>query len=454
MLNALSRPSVTSWMGVTDMVTLFPTQIEDSDFLAGFPHGSLFSEPGTGKTLTTLEAARVAGVHGGLIIAPPIALRMWGQEIENYLGARAQVIRAGKEPLDPMADFYVTSYAIAAKRPDLAGMECVILDEADALKNLSSQRTKAIYGNRASGRNCIIHGSTYVWPLTGTPIRRYPDDLYPWFRALHPRVLKEQGITSLVAFTQTFCVAQMRRFHPRMPMKPVVMGSRNESLLRSLIYGVKGPIKRRALAVRRTIDDVAGFMPPLVERNIDVSYVDSSALREATMGVDLDKPDEAIMATARRLLGVAKAKSCAEYVLDVQEAENRPVLVLYWHKEVGDMLAAALSDAGKSWMRIDGSTPQSRRSEAEDLFNKGHVAFMLGQIQSMGVALNLQRASNHVVFVERDWSPSSQEQGYKRVWRLGQQSKVLVDICLADHLVDEALTMVNERKLKIMGKVL
>ena len=62
---------------------LLPHQIEDAEIMAKRHFFGNFSGMGSGKTLTALEAARLAlkGELGGaaLIIAPPIALPMWGR---------------------------------------------------------------------------------------------------------------------------------------------------------------------------------------------------------------------------------------------------------------------------------------------------------------------------------------------------------------------------------------
>ena len=429
-----------------------PTQTEDAAFLAASPRlrGSMFSAPGTGKTITALEAVKRLNLgKQWVVLAPPIALRMWGQNIENHLGAKAQVLRTGKDRLDPGADFYVVSYGLLPNFiDDLRKCGAGIADEADALKTLSSARTKSVYGNRASGKNCLIENFEAFFPLTGTPMRRYADDLYPWFRALHPSVLKREGITSLKGYQDMFCVTSMKRYHPRMPMKPQIIGNKNESLLRSMIYGQGGIIKRPALAKRRLLADVAQFMPDKVERVIEVSFDDSPELRKASNLVDYDDLDEGILTTARRLLGVAKAPYVAEYLIETAKERDGGLLVLYWHKEVAAALSSFMEKHALVYGVIDGATPTKTREQLEDRFNGGGLDILFGQIQSMGVSLNLQRGSNSVVFAERDWSPSSQEQGYARVWRMGQDQKVMIDYCLADHPIEEALTAVNQRKAK------
>lgn len=416
-----------------------PTQTKDADFLVNNLHPALFSEPGTGKTITALEGYKRA--QGRLlVIAPPIALRMWAHNIEEHLGARVQIIRTGSDKVDWTADVHVLTYSLACKFPQLAGADVLVLDESDALKTLNSQRTRAIYGDRANLKNCLAVGAQHVWPLTGTPIRRYADDLYPQLKALHGARLKaDLGITSYQGFLDRFCVTQLRRFHARQQAKPTVIANKNEEELRDFIYGNK-------LAVRRTIHDVAAYMPPLTLRDVTVEYDNTAELREAT-GEAIDAGEsEAVMATARRLLGIAKAKHVAAYALETWEALSVPLLMFYWHKEVGDILEMAFKAKGMAVGRIDGATSQAKRAKLEDDFNDHKIDVLLGQIASMGVAINLQRGSHYGIFAEMDWSPAAKDQALRRLWRMGQDTHVQIDICTAEHPIDEAVASVTSRK--------
>lgn len=428
-------------------LTPLPTQVEDAAYLAQKKRACLFSEPGTGKTLTALEAWKLVG--GRLVVvAPPIALRMWQRTIAEHCGVNVQRIKTGKDKIDPSADAYVLSYSLAGKfdlQPDV-----LVLDEADALKTLNSERTKAVFGKNCNMADCMAAGVEYVWFLTGTPIRRYADDLYPVLRALFREdMAKKLGITSLEGFRQQFCVSMQRRYHPRQPATWVVIGNKNEDKLRAFIYG-------NEIAVRRTIHDVAAHMPPLTVRSVTVDFDNNDELREATGEAVYADETDAIMAKARRLLGVAKSASVAAYVYETWEQLTCPVLVLYWHKDVGLALEQHFldKDAGLTVHKIDGATSAADKQRFEDAFNAQKSDILLGQIASMGVAINLQKGSHYCIFAERDWSPAAQEQALRRLWRLGQDTHVHVDICEADHPIDEAVGMVVTRKDKSSTKII
>lgn len=432
-------------------LTPLPTQTADAVFLVRRQKACLFSEPGTGKTITALEAWRAVGGRA-VIICPPIALRMWQRTIEDQLGKTAQIMATGKTALDPDADAYITTYSLVerlrAKLGDDFDLNVLILDEADALKTLSSARTTAVFGRAALMKDCLAAGVPNVWFLTGTPIRRYADDLYPVLKALFRDVLAAHGLASLVTFRDRFCVTSLRRFHPRSPAEWVVIGNKNEDELRRLIYD-------NEIAVRRTIHDVAAFMPPLTVSPVSVDFVSSPELDMATGEAEGADETSAVMATARRLLGVAKAPFVADYVVETWESLTCPVLILYWHKEVGDILHKRLADSKHELQirRIDGSSSQADRTAAEAAFNAQECDILLGQIASMGVAINLQEGGHYAIFAERDWSPASEEQALRRLWRLGQKLHVHVDICEAMHPIDGAVEKVVARKKKSASKI-
>ncbi len=153
------------------MKQLLPHQIEDAAFLAARRFAGNFSGMGSGKTLTALEAVKLVHSFGvddiTIIVGPPISLSMWKEEYEGWIGGRAQILRAGKTPLDLDVTAYIMSYQIATKRRDelkALGARVLICDESHALKSTSAKRTKAIIG-----RGGLCESVGHTWLLTGTP---------------------------------------------------------------------------------------------------------------------------------------------------------------------------------------------------------------------------------------------------------------------------------------------
>ncbi|TIB04151.1 hypothetical protein E3P94_00642 [Wallemia ichthyophaga] len=91
--------------------------------------------------------------------------------------------------------------------------------------------------------------------------------------------------------------------------------------------------------------------------------------------------------------------------------------------------------------RLDGSTPQAKRQEIVDGFNRspqaGKFVFLLST-KSGGVGLNLIGASRLVLF-ESDWNPSNDLQAMARIHRDGQTKPVFIYRFLTTGTIDEKI---------------
>lgn len=426
--------------GAAVIPPLLPEQVRDAKFLATYEFAADFSEPGAGKTLTALEAAwQVNGYGRWLLIVPPISLRMWTRLARAYRLANGDVgavwlLDSSRTPEVRGAlasQIIVTTYAIAAKLAEqLAAWapNVLILDEAHALKSTEAKRTKAVL-------DVIVPQCGACFALTGTPILRHNDDLYPLLKALAPDLLEADGTSGCEAFRAMYTKTAALKFHARQ-WKPKVVStaSRNTERLSSLLYGGH-PNSAIPFAVRRITSELV-TMPPVTFEDIWVDFHVTSTLVTATAQIEDFTVDSPALATVRRELGVAKATAVATFCLE----RKRPLegmLILYWHKDVGNALEVQLRPHG-TIARIDGSTSANDKAKAEEGFNDGMVDFLLANMASAGVSLNLQRGGTTAVFAELDWSPGVIEQAYKRLWRMGQTKCVQVFFCLADHDADHA----------------
>jgi SNF2 family DNA or RNA helicase len=434
---------------------LLPHQIEDAAFLAARPKAAMFSEMGTGKTRAALEAIQLIGCPRVLIIAPPIALTMWSAEAEDHLVRGTYVARTGTDlqKLTAADNLVITTYALATKFADRLrhlGWGVMICDESHALKSIGTaakpvKRTKAILGDQGIHRNC-----EHVWLLTGTPVTRWADDLYPAMRSLWPEKLDEIGNPkSLSRFRMRYCITQLKRFHPRQPLTQVVVGSRNLDELNELLFG-EDPV-----AVRRRMKDVVADMPALTYSTYTVAreHVEGltnawskySGMSDNELVQSLSKSDEGL-ATVRRLLGMSKVKAAAAEIIDQVEAGHRPLLVFAWHRDVIDGLQTALQNAGLNARTLTGATRPHDRDRAIASFNDKNVDVLVAQLAAAGVSINLQKGGSRCIFVERDWSPANMSQAIARLWRMGQLDHVQVDYFDSDHKLDQIVATMLARK--------
>jgi len=440
------------------MKQLLPHQIEDAAFLAARRFAGNFSGMGSGKTLTALEAVKLVHSFGvddiTIIVGPPISLSMWKEEYEGWIGGRAQILRAGKTPLDLDVTAYIMSYQIATKRRDelkALGARVLICDESHALKSTSAKRTKAIIG-----RGGLCESVGHTWLLTGTPSTRYSDDLFTFLCRADTAGMKERvGKVDMSRFRLRYCITQRKRFsaRQRFPIE-VVVGNRNLEELNEWMFD--GGKYRAALAVRRELREVFENMPPLTINHLRVQLDTDPELRLMLKEMEkqtLSQIQEAIgkkeehISTMRRKIGVAKVKHSVSEIVDRVEAGVRPLLVGAIHHDTIDLLVETLRDKDINVAVIDGRTSAPRRSAAVSAFNAGTIDILVGQIQAMGVSLNLQGGS-HIICVETTFSPAEQDQFYARCHRLGQKDHVHVDVFESDTKLEKAVRRILATKAR------
>jgi len=430
-------------------IILTPEQVEDSTKMAEGGDLPNYSLAGTGKTLTALEAFKKAGHKQGLIIAPPIAQKMWQKVTTEWLGADVAIATGSNWGTASKADILVTTYDVVGS-PMMQTMfyrrfseGALILDEAHNARGKDTKRNAAIFGRNHDGEKGLMEKFDNVWPLSGNPIFRYADDLWGQLVALYPDVFAKYRSLSYEAFVLNFCVVKVKKFNSRMQPRPTVVRSQNLPILHKMLYEDIGAIRRQEntslppIRVRElfpTMESMAGML-----RDLFVGLTDAQI--EAKL-----EAQDADMQAVWRAAALAKVKGAKEYVLDSSLAG--PLLIGYWHTPVGDAYYDMFKEAGLNVARVKGGMTANKKEELRDRFNAGEFNAMVGQMGAMGVSWNLQEVCQHVIIAQDHYSPAVIEQFYKRVQRLGQQNQVTLDFLMGETPVDTAIKRIRLTKEK------
>ena len=168
-------------------------QIETSSFLTLHRRAFVFSEPGTGKTLSALWAAdylmKLGKVRRVLVLCPlSIMDSAWMSDINNSIIHRSAIVahhpKAARriEMVQSDYEIVICNYEglnlIADEVRADGRFDLVIVDEANAYKTTSTQRWKTL--------NSILTPNTYLWMMTGTPASQSPADAYGLAKLVNP----------------------------------------------------------------------------------------------------------------------------------------------------------------------------------------------------------------------------------------------------------------------------
>lgn len=426
---------------------LLPEQIEDATKIASSQDLPNFSKPGTGKTFTALEAWRLTGIERGLILAPKIALSMWEEEVSKT-GRSVAVIRSSVGVQAANRDVIITSYDLAVRVQARLEDEfsptggVLINDESQYVRNVEAKRTQAIFGKRADLRDGLAGTFDQVWNLSGSPMKGYANDLFTQAALMHKEAFAGVYNGTYDGFVRAFTYKKQKSYSPGMAPVWKISGNTNEGKLNKILYGALG-IPRRT--------EIKG-LPEITERTLTIQVKVSGDLAKALKVAKAEDLMAAIhnkdsqINKAWRWLGLAKVDDALPYIGDC--AEEGPVLLGCWHRDVMTAYHDGLSKLGYKVIQVNGATPDAARDIIRNRFNKGDLHVLIGQMGAMGVSWNLQELCKHVIIAEEYPAQDVLEQFYKRVARMGQTKHVQVDYLHSDCWVDEALRGVRLRKAK------
>lgn len=381
-------------------------QVAGAQFLAARYHALLGDDPGLEKTYTLTLACEAINAQKILVTCPASVRTHWFETMEMGRGHTRGLT--------------VLSYNAASNEkwratvPDK--VDVWIGDEAHFLKTLTSQRTKALFGNGTLG---LARRARYKWPATGTwaPNHR-PVELYPVLRALHPEFAKMDFAT----YANRYCGAYWdgRQLNTK-------GASRIDELERML----------QGFMLRRTEAEVyPDRAEPLFHRiPVELSVSDLNAViaeedkiggRVARLSSSFDKNTQ-LGDTSRllRLLGLAKVRQVGAFVKDLLETVDK-VVVFAHHRDVVEALMVDLYQAGMKPVRYVGGMSDEQKDNAKRIFAQDDCRAFIGQDDTAGTGVDgLQRVCNTAVFAEWDWTPGDTRQRIKRLARTGQREKLV-----------------------------
>jgi len=411
----------------------------------------LADDMGLGKTLQTLAMVLADRDRGPtLVVAPRSVLRNWQDEAARFAPSLrvAQLHGPNRAPvLSQLAagelDLVVTTYGVV--RQDAAAiaripLRCVVLDEAQAIKNPDSQTARAARTLKAAHRLA----------LTGTPIENHLSELWSLFTFLSPGFFGSRK-----RFDETFG-------------KPAMAGDR---------YAIDALRTRvRPFVMRRLKDDVARDLPPRTDivLRAPMSKAQRAAYDKALRGgvAALGSTDKRprrmrVLEILTRLRqaschsgllpgGDAAASSgkldlLLEHLVPIVE-EGHAALVFSQWTSLLDLVEPRLESEGIRYLRLDGST-RNRAALVEQFQDESGPPVFLISLKAGGTGLNLTRA-DHVVHLDPWWNPAAERQATDRAHRIGQERPVFAYKLVSEGTVEEKILALQQRKMALADAVL
>ncbi len=423
-------------------IELRPYQSRGVDWLTflrrGKLGGLLADDMGLGKTLQALCALEPPA----LVVAPTSVIYNWAAEAARFRpDLSVNLFHGPGRKLDPKAALTLTSYALL--RLDLERLaarewRCVVLDEAQAIKNPESQVARAAYRLRGEWRLA----------LTGTPVENRLEELWSQFHFINPGLLGGRG-----DFEERYA-------------GPIAQGEAGAAArLRDRI---------KPFLLRRLKRDVAPELPPRTEC---VHYCELSETERALYdGVYAATREEvvaklsaggSVLAALEALLRLRQA-ACHGALLPGQREEefptsaklevllesleeaaadgHRSLIFSQWTKLL-DLVEPHLRREGIAFERLDGSTVD-RAGVVARFQSESGPPVMLISLKAGGAGLNLT-AADHVFLLDPWWNPAVEDQAADRTHRIGQERPVFVHRLVSRGTVEERILLLQQAKREL-----
>lgn len=418
----------------------------------------LADDMGLGKTvqvLAYLEKLRKTRKNARvLLIVPASLLGNWEKETEKFTPDLDFRILHGK-PSAALSkalaedDWFltITTYGMAARLKGLQEYtwDCVILDEAQAIKNPLAKQTREI--KKLQSRMRIA--------MTGTPIENDLTNLWSLFDFLNKGLLgsseefrgycarlKEhpEGYAHLKAMVEPFLLRRLKtdkRIIADLPDKLEMNDYVNLS-------------KRQVVLYRKTVADME-------QRILESEGIER---RGVVLGTIIrlkqicNHPDQYLGQDTFAEEDSGKLQMLRELCETIRDKRER-VLVFTQFREITDALSRFLTEVfGASGYVLHGGTAIPTRSKIVEAFQgENYVPFLVLSVKAGGTGFNLTKAT-HVIHFDRWWNPAVENQATDRAYRIGQQSRVMVHKLVCRGTIEEKIDAMIASKKELAENVI
>ncbi len=420
--------------------------------------GCLADDMGLGKTIQVLalldQRRRARDRRPSLVVVPRSVVFNWKAEAERFTPELRVLDHASPDRLPTTEHFagydvVLTTYALMRREiAQIAGVEFdyVILDEAQAIKNASSQAAKAVTLLKARHRLA----------LTGTPVENHLGELASLFEFLNPGMLRAKStrVTKLLreAGKRTPDAAESRAMLAR-SVRPFILRRTKAQVAPELPERVEQTMWCELEPKQRKLYDElrdyyrTSLLTRVAEKGLATSKIH---ILEALLRMRQAACHPGLVNAALREDASAKLDTLFEE-LPILLDERHKVLVFSQFTSLLSIVREGMDARGIDYAYIDGQT-RDRAAQVKRFQEDERVPVFLISLKAGGLGLNLT-AAEYVFLLDPWWNPAVEAQAIDRAHRIGQTRNVVAYRLVARDTIEEKILQLQESKRSLADAI-
>ena len=403
-------------------------------------------EMGIGKTISAIGYAAInPQARPAIVVCPSNVKFNWKKEVSKWLpDETVQVITSGKDEPE-LGDFIIVNYDLMTKMQEkLIKLvpRLVILDECHYIKN-SGSKNKPV--KRTVATLALCRFTPKILALSGTAIASRPKEFFNTLNLMRP-----EQFASFWDFAQRYCDPWHDGFGWNFDGASYTqeLNERTRDLcirrLKSEVLPELPPKTRTFLPIHLSKKDRSPYDIAQEEwdRRIEEAYINGEKLPAGTM---LNMIND-----LRHICGQVKVNYAVDWITQYMTQTGKPIVVFTHHRDVLKRIAGKF----KNVQTISGDVNSKKRQQIVEDFQAGKIDILVCNTIAAKEGITLTRADT-VLFIEREWVPTDEEQAEDRVYRIGQESDNVHAVYLSvAGTIDEHFDRVVEAKRQVVKAVL
>ncbi len=423
--------------------------------------GCLADDMGLGKTvqvLALLESRRQLRETGtadrpgpSLVVVPKSLVFNWKEEAARFTPQlrvldHTGIARSREGESFGEYDLIITTYGTLRRDALLfkdIRFDYCILDEAQAIKNASSESAKAARLLQADHRLA----------LSGTPVENHLGELWSLFEFLNPGMLGSASVFRLTGAGARNPEPEMRALLAR-ALRPFILRRTKEQVARDLPQKLEQTLFcELEPAQRKQYDELRDYYRQALRERIEREGLNKAKIQvlEALLRLRQVACHPGLLDKKKTRDTSAKLDLLLPQLMEVLE-EGHKVLVFSQFTQFLGILRERLDRDGIPYEYLDGKT-RNRQERVERFQNDPESKLFLISLKAGGLGLNLT-AAEYVFLLDPWWNPAVEAQAIDRTHRIGQTRPVFAYRLIARDTVEEKVLELQKTKRDLADAII